>query len=224
PANEETASALGISMPAIQAYMEQRGILKMLKSITDAGNNAAKIVQNMLNFTRKKTSEKAPRNLGLLLDSTIELARNDYSLKKKYDIKNIQIIREYGSDHPLVVCDASNIQQVFFNLIKNAAQAMFDAQKKQPRIILRLLTDAHFARVEIQDNGPGMDKSVAKRIFEPFFTTKKVNQGTGLGLSVSYFIIVNDHGGTLDIETAPGQTTFIIRLPLADSDQGTVSS
>lgn len=218
-ANNNAAASLGISLSAIQAYMEIRGIPKMLKSITETGNHAAKIVQNMLNFTRKKLSEKSPHNLALLLDKTIEMAQNDYSLEKKYDIKNIEIIKKYTPDQPLVLCDDINIQQVFFNILKNAAQAMFDAPEKKdpPIIIIRLSRDKEFAKIDIQDNGPGMDEAVSTRILEPFFTTKKGNQGSGLGLSVSYFIIVDDHGGTIDIESTPGQgSTFIIRLPLAD--------
>ncbi len=218
PANNEAASSLGISFPDIQAYMEMRGIPKMLESIVDTGAHAAKIVANMLDFTRKKSSKKSAQDLGLLLDKTIELAQNDYSLKKNYDIKKIEIVKEYKKDRLLVFCDDSNIQQVFFNLIKNAAQAMFDSPQKteHPQLILRLSREGFFARVEIQDNGPGMNKATCNRIFEPFFTTKDVNKGTGLGLSVSYFIIVEDHGGTLNLESTPDQgTTFFIRLPLS---------
>jgi two-component system NtrC family sensor kinase len=218
PANDKAASAIGISLSDIQAYMEMRGIPKMLESITETGNHAARIVRNMLNFTRKKTSEKAFYNLSLLLDKSIELIQNDYNLKKKYGIDQVKIIKEYDRDQPPVLCDDTNLQQVFFNLLKNAAHAMFDAPQKKglSQITLRLSSDKKFAKVEIQDNGPGMDKAISNRIFEPFFTTKKAKRGTGLGLSVSYFIIVDDHGGKLDMESTPGQgAKFIIRLPLS---------
>ncbi len=70
-------------------------------------------------------------------------------------------------------------------------------------------------QIEIEDNGPGMDKKTQERIFEPFFTTKGVNRGTGLGLSVSYFIIVDDHGGEMEVESEPDKgTKFIIKLPV----------
>ena len=74
-------------------------------------------------------------------------------------------------------------------------------------------------RIEIEDNGPGMDKTIQSRIFEPFFTTKPVGVGTGLGLSVSYFIITQNHGGSMDVISSPGKgSNFIIRLPLEEKN------
>ena len=83
-----------------------------------------------------------------------------------------------------------------------------------PQIILRLFEDSGLICIEIEDNGPGMDDTVRKRVFEPFFTTKPVDRGTGLGLSVSYFIIVENHGGRMKVESIPGiGTKFTICLP-----------
>jgi signal transduction histidine kinase len=80
--------------------------------------------------------------------------------------------------------------------------------------VLRVTREKDQARIEIEDNGPGMDEETRSRIFEPFFTTKSPGVGTGLGLSISYFIITEDHGGTMEVESSPGKgTTFIIRLP-----------
>jgi signal transduction histidine kinase len=85
-----------------------------------------------------------------------------------------------------------------------------------PTIRIRTKSDEYFARIEIEDNGPGIPEEVRKRIFDPFFTTKPVGEGTGLGLSVSFFIIVSHHHGTIEAESSPGEgTRFIIRLPLA---------
>jgi len=91
---------------------------------------------------------------------------------------------------------------------------MFQAEVEHPLITLRLLKVDDGVRVEIEDNGPGMDKKTCSRIFEPFFTTKDPDKGTGLGLSVSYFIVVDDHGGEMEVKSLSGcGTTFIIRLP-----------
>ena len=87
----------------------------------------------------------------------------------------------------------------------------------KPKFILRLFreTGTNMLRIEIEDNGPGMDEKIRKRVFEPFYTTKPVGDGTGLGLSVSYFIIVENHGGEIAVESVPGSgAKFIIRLPL----------
>ena len=86
-----------------------------------------------------------------------------------------------------------------------------------PRIALRLRRDKDFIRLDVEDNGPGMDEETRKRVFEPFFTTKDVGVGTGLGLSVSYFIVTSHHGGTMTVDSTPGQgTRFTLRLPGSD--------
>jgi signal transduction histidine kinase len=117
---------------------------------------------------------------------------------------------------PKVRCEATKIQQVYLNILKNGAQAMTeDPDTIAPRFTLRVMEDGEMVRVEIEDNGPGMEEAVRKRIFEPFFTTKSVGIGTGLGLSVSYFIITENHRGSLSVLSTPGVgTCFVIRLPI----------
>jgi PAS domain S-box-containing protein len=217
PTNEKVATELGSSMAVIKSFMEKRGILKQLENINQAGGHAAKIVKNMLSFARKSDSIKTEHHLNELIDNTINLSQNDYNLKKKYDFKQIQITREYNPDIPVVLCEGSKIQQVIFNLLKNAAESMSleNQGEKKPKLVLRLHKKKEMACIEIEDNGPGMDHSTRKRIFEPFFTTKSVDKGTGIGLSVSYFIIVNDHGGKIEVESIVGKgTKFIIKLPI----------
>jgi signal transduction histidine kinase len=129
-----------------------------------------------------------------------------------------------------VPCVRTEIEQVVLNLLRNAAQAMSDngSPERPPCITLRLHRENELAVIEIADNGPGMDDMQLKRIFEPFFTTKEVGVGTGLGLSVSYFIVTNNHNGTLSAESVLGEgASFIIRLPLNDPlahDPGTVEA
>ncbi|MBU1342507.1 MAG: hypothetical protein KKE44_15290, partial [Proteobacteria bacterium] len=149
--------------------------------------------------------------------NTIELAQTDYTLKSKYDFKTIEIIKEYESGLLCVLCHGGSLQQVFFNIIKNAAEAIFHAKEKNkpPKLILRILKDTAWVQIEIEDNGPGIEEKIKPRIFEPFFTTKGPREGTGLGLSVSYFIVVEDHDGDIKVESERGTgTKFVIRLPL----------
>jgi len=102
------------------------------------------------------------------------------------------------------------------NLLTNAAQAMVETFS--PAISLKTFAEDEWACIEIEDNGPGMTEDVSKHIFEPFYTTKPAGEGTGLGLSVSYFIIVNHHNGTIDVDSVLGRgTKFTIRLPIAMS-------
>lgn len=230
PANIRAADELDISLSSITDYMEKRDILKLLSSIGEAGDRAAQIVENMLSFSRQSGRRFSHYNLGDLLDKTIELAENDYNLKQKYDFKRIQIIREYEPSIPEVQCEGSTIQQVFLNILRNGAEAMAEsntqmaetqeAESPSPknRFILRIKSKNGLACIEIEDNGPGMEENLRKRIFDPFFTTKPIGVGTGLGLSVSYFIITKNHGGEINVRSEPGKgTTFIICLPFEKS-------
>lgn len=142
--------------------------------------------------------------------------KNDYNLKKKFDFKKIRIERDYMPGLPKVSCRASEIQQVFFNILSNGVQAMMsDPMNQEPCFFLRLFMQNDMVSVQIQDNGPGMNAEQRKRIFEPFFTTKNVGEGTGLGLAVSYFIITENHKGRIQVESSPGQgSCFTISLPV----------
>lgn len=215
--NIKAAHECGIDLASICCYLEKRKIIKFLDDIRLSGERAHRTVENMLNFSRKSESRKIPVQLADLLDKTVALAAHDYDLKKKYDFRHIKIIRSFSRRMCTVPCVATEIEQVVLNLLRNAAQAMADGGTagKPPCINLRLYRENHAAVIEVEDNGPGMNQSTLKRVFEPFFTTKDVGIGTGLGLSVSYFIITNNHQGTLEVESKPGKgTNFIIRLPL----------
>ncbi|MCP4750641.1 MAG: PAS domain-containing sensor histidine kinase, partial [Proteobacteria bacterium] len=215
PKNKRVAEECGVSMEAMKKYLEKRGIEKMVDTIMGSGKRASEIIDNMLSFSRKSESRFAPHGLTDLLDQTVEIAKTDYDLKKKYDFRRIEIRREYAPGLPPVRCEGSKIQQVYLNILKNGAEAMAEAGVKNSRFILRSSLEKDMARIEIEDNGPGMDKETRDRIFEPFFTTKGIGVGTGLGLSVSYFIITKNHEGAMSVETTPGKgTNFIIRLPL----------
>ena len=215
PANQKAALAAGTDIEVIEHYMQTRGIFRMLDTITESGQRVAQIVSNILSFARKNDSDESVHHLDNILDKTIALAATDYDLKKEYDFKQIEILREYDNSLPAVPCQASKIQQVVLNILTNGAQAMQEAGTLKPRFILRTYADParDMACMEIEDNGPGMNKKTRKHIFDPFFTTKPTGVGTGLGLSVSYFIITENHKGELLVESSPGAgAKFIIRL------------
>ena len=216
PANEQEARACGTDLETVRSYLEKREIFRFLENIRISGERASHIVENMLSFSRRSESRKAPVDLSELLDKAVELAAHDYDLKKKFDFRRIHIERQYEPGLPPVPCAATEIEQVIFNLLRNAAQAMRQSRESSPPCIsLRLRREKEQVVMEIADNGPGMDESHLKRIFEPFYTTKEVGVGTGLGLSVAYFIITNNHNGSMSAESSPGKgASFIIRLPL----------
>ena len=216
PANRAEAARLGLDMNTLRRYLEVRGITGFLDGIVQAGTRASRIVADMLAFSRGSVSEFLPNRLDEMLETVVRLADSDYDLKKKYDFRQIEVVRDYDAGLGEVLCDRPQIEQVFLNLIKNAAHAMSALPSSVPRrIILRTRRDGKFARVEVEDNGPGMDEATRKRAFEPFFTTKKVGIGTGLGLSVSYFIITDQHKGSISVTSHKGVgCRFNIRLPI----------
>ncbi len=216
PQNAAAAAECGTSLEAIRAYLEKRDIRTMLDSIRTAGERAARIVANMLQFSRRGPLELTPACLPELIDRALDLAASDYDIRKRYDFRRIEIVREYAPDLPAVPCSAPEIEQVLLNLLKNAAQALAGAERPEPpRIVVRTRREGAYARIEVEDNGPGMSEKVRRRVFEPFFTTKEAGVGTGLGLSVSYMIVTSNHKGTISAESEPGRgARFIVRLPL----------
>ena len=219
PANQTDAAACGLQLESIRCYLDKREIFRFLENIRVSGERASHIVENMLSFSRRSESQKVPVNMAGLLDKAVELANHDYDLKKKFDFRDIRIVRNYQTDLPPVPCVSTEIEQVILNLLRNAAQAMSDASmpERAPCITLHLRRENESAVIDIADNGPGMAQAQLKRIFEPFFTTKEVGVGTGLGLSVSYFIVTNNHSGSLTAESTLGSgASFIVRLPLND--------
>jgi PAS domain S-box-containing protein len=216
PANLKAAEAAGTSMAAIRHYMTLRQLDRMLDNIRTSGERAAAIVRNMLSFARKSDHTVSSHDLRVLMDESVELAQTDYDMKKHYDFKQIQIVRQYAETVDPVPCEKSKIQQVFLNILKNGAEAMTDnlAATAVARFTLKIEDDGLWVRVDIADNGPGMEENTRRRVFEPFFTTKPAGKGTGLGLSVSYFIITENHSGKMDVFSTTGKgTRFVIRLP-----------
>ncbi len=216
PANRSAAEALNVDLNKVHGYLEERGVLRFLEGIRDAGARATRIVADMLAFSRRGNAESTPIRVDDMLDTVIRLAASDYDLKKEYDFLQIEIVRDYDPTLSEIYCDRTEIEQVVLNLVKNAAQAMTGAGMSPHHCItLRTRREGDVARIEVQDNGPGMDEATRSRVFEPFFTTKAVGVGTGLGLSVSYFIVTEQHQGSISVTSTPGQgACFIIRLPL----------
>ncbi len=223
PKNRKVAEELGINIEDVQRYTEARGILGFIEGIRSDGARAAKIVADMLAFSRRSDSKLEKIDFPELVETVLRLAANDYNLRKHYDFRCINVIRNYDPDLANVRCDKTKIEQVLLNLIKNAAQAMgMNEAQEDPTLTISTEKytdpahpDKHYVRIVVEDNGPGMEEDVRKRVLEPFFTTKEVGIGTGLGLSVSYFIITKHHKGTMNVESTPGEgTRFIICLPV----------
>ena len=218
PKNVEQAQEAGIELEAINRYLQAREVPKLLDGIQQAGARAAKIVTHMLSFSRRSNRQMSPCDLSALIDQAIDIASNDFDLTIGFDFKGHAVTRQFDPQLGPVPGIPNELEQVLLNLLKNAAQAIHQrTDKSEPgRITLRTKLNPPWAEIQVEDNGVGMPEHVRKRIFEPFFTTKEVGQGTGLGLSVSYFIITNNHKGQMEVHSTQGQgTCFTLRLPLA---------
>jgi signal transduction histidine kinase len=127
----------------------------------------------------------------------------------RHKLKGIEISREYATPFPALTAHATELNQLWTNLIDNAA----DALGGRGQLVLRTRMNAGWAVVDIEDNGPGISADVQHRLFEPFFTTKPPGKGTGLGLAISHSI-VQKHHGSIEVESEPGRTRFRVRIPL----------
>lgn len=217
PANRTAMDRAGITFAQLDLFVKSRKIDHIIEAILESGQRAADIVKNMLGFVRKETGDNQDISLSDLMDKTLDLAANDFDIQRNFDFRKITVIKEYAADMPNVSCQPGKLQQVFLNILKNGADAMAEKiySTDGPEFRLRIYYESPWAIVEIEDNGPGIGADQRKRIFEPFFTTKTIGKGTGLGMSVSYFIIHEHHRGQLEVETEPGvYSRFIIKLPL----------
>ncbi len=174
------------------------------------------IVRAMKEFAHPDQREKSPADLNQALTSTLTIARNEYKYVADVDT-------DLG-DLPPVVCHVSALNQVFLNLIVNAAHAIEevvgkDGSRGTIRIVTR--TEGDTVRIEIGDTGVGIPERILHQIYDPFFTTKPVGKGSGQGLAIARSVIVDKHGGTLSCQSEVGHgTTFIIRLPVNSGGNG----
>ncbi|MEH2261905.1 trifunctional serine/threonine-protein kinase/ATP-binding protein/sensor histidine kinase [Nostoc sp.] len=186
---------------------------KLLSSMRVGADRIRQIVLSLRNFSRLDEAEIKPVDIHSGIDSTLLILQHRLNNSKHPEIK---VVQRYGQ-LPLVNCYASALNQVFMNIITNAIDALEKSHTNpQPTIIIHTeFRDSKKLIIRIADNGVGMSESVKNNIFNPFFTTKSVGSGTGLGLSTSYSIVVEKHGGNLSCISAPGEgTEFIIEIPV----------
>ena len=187
-------------------------IPKAIQQSLEGINRVTEIVHALKGFSHPGVKTKTFLNLNTALGNTITVARNEW----KYVA---DVVTDFAPDLPDVICLPGEINQVFLNILVNAADAIADVVGKsgeKGKITVRTRQDGNWVEVRISDTGTGIPPSVQDRIFEPFFTTKDVGKGSGQGLAIAYDIVEVKHGGTLIYETKAGEgTTFIIRLMAA---------
>ena len=193
------------------AFLRQEVPQAITQTLEGVGR-VADIVRAMKEFAHPPQASKELFDLNRALTTTATVTRNEW----KYVA---EIATDFDPELPPVPCHPAEVNQVFLNILVNAAHAIRDAKRKDPErkgvITLSTRRNGGFAEVRISDTGTGIPTAVRHRIFEPFFTTKTVGEGTGQGLSLSRNIVVIKHQGELEFESREGEgTTFTIRLPL----------
>jgi two-component system NtrC family sensor kinase len=207
--NNPLASVVGFAEFLAERPDVPSALREPVTIIRDEAERASGIVKNLLSFARKQERQRRPTAIQPLLEATLALLRNELMATR------VDARLEIGPDLPVPVVDANQMQQVFVNLIHNAAQAI-GAAGRPGTVTVRARHWADGVAVDVIDDGPGIPQALVGQVFDPFFTTKPEGQGTGLGLSISQGI-VSEHGGRITLETAEGVgSTFTVYLPVGE--------
>jgi signal transduction histidine kinase len=178
---------------------------QLMTDIEDAGNRVSSLVAAAKQYSQLDRASHQRIDVHDGLKSTLVMLAHKIG-------DGVRVVKDFDRTLPLIPAHPGELNQVWTNLIDNAVQAM----NGSGTLTLRTSRDADRVLVEIGDTGPGVPPELRQRIFEPFFTTRPVGQGTGLGLDISYRIVVNRHGGDIGLVSDPGDTRFQVRLPVAE--------
>ncbi|MEH1837327.1 MAG: ATP-binding protein [Nostoc sp.] len=220
--NPNPASEIQIAVENMDLEFLQEDLPKMLSSMKVGTDRIRQIVLSLRNFSRTDEAEFKSVDIHEGIDSTLMILQ--HRLKAKPEQPEIEVLKDYGNV-PLVECYAGQLNQVFMNILVNAIDALEESNGKltyqeikdnPSRIRIRTsVVNSTWLEVAIADNGVGISKEFQQRIFDPFFTTKPIGKGTGMGMSISYQIVTQKHGGKLEcLSTAGEGTEFIIQVPL----------
>jgi signal transduction histidine kinase len=223
-----STSAIQAKIADIDLEFLRADLLKLLASMQIGAERIEEIVKSLRTFSRLDESEMKEVDIHEGIDSTLLILQHRF--KGKPGCQPIAVIQDYGN-LPLVECYAGQLNQVLMNILTNAIDVLEqvntqstyqDFQARPLQINIRTsVIDLHWVQIAIADNGTGMSLDVRKHIFDPFFTTKPVGKGTGLGMSVSYAIITQKHGGKLECFSTLGEgTEFLLQIPIRQLDAG----
>jgi len=178
---------------------------QLMTDIEDATSRVSSLVSAAKQYSQMDRAAHQWIDVHTGLDSTLVMLTHKIG-------NGVKVVKDYDRSLPQVPAHPAELNQVWTNLIDNAVQAMAGAGT----LTVKTYREDDHVVVSIGDSGPGVPEELKKRVFEPFFTTKPVGEGTGLGLDISYRIIVNGHGGDIRLESKPGDTRFLVRLPLTE--------
>jgi two-component system, NtrC family, sensor kinase len=201
-------------LEAVDLDFLREDLPKLAGSMKVGTERIREIVRSLRTFSRLDEAEVKPIDIHQGIDSTLMILQH----RLKGD-NAIEIIKQYG-ELPLVECFAGQLNQVFMNILANAIDALQEGRSDQATPCqIRIMTsvmDTQTVQISFTDNGAGIPAAIQAKIFDPFFTTKPVGQGTGMGMSISYQIITEKHGGKIFCNSTPGEgTEFVIQIPIA---------
>jgi signal transduction histidine kinase/predicted CoA-binding protein len=199
------------ALPAALAWLDASFTMRsLLHEVSEGAARIADIVHALKSYAYLDQAPVQEVDIHTSLENTLTILRSQ--------LKSIEVERDYAPNLPIVQAYGSELNQVFTNILDNAAEAVAgafsDDSQGQGRIVIRTRAEKDTVVIEIEDNGPGIPPEIISRVFDPFFTTKPPGKGTGLGLNISYNIIVVKHRGDLSVSSEPGKTCFHIRLPI----------
>ncbi len=211
--NQALAAELHISLEGIHQYLEQRQILKFMDNIRIAIDRALQVIATMLNFGTQNPINMKEENIITLIENALSFAEQDYDLLHTSDIAKIKVHKDFPQENVSLICSSTQITQVLFNLIKNGMQALHGLP--HPELTIKVYKENDHVIVKVSDNGLGIPEHLLANLFKPFFTTKSKEQGTGLGLAVSHYIVNENHHGSLTADNPKtGGACFTAKLPL----------
>lgn len=213
----DPVDAIKATADAIEVDFIREDMPRVLQSMQVGAERIREIVASLRRFSRVDEAQMKGIDIHDSLDSTLLILR--HRCKATAERGEIEVYRHYG-DLPKIECYASQINQVFMNILSNAIDALEDAMLSEAQLDPAVITIQTEAKADaaivvwIANNGPGISEDVLAHLFEPFFTTKPIGKGTGLGLAISYQIVVDKHGGQLTCHTTEDNTRFRIELPV----------
>jgi len=216
----EEAGADGEAVTQARASIEAADIDFLRKEIPDALAQSldgvarvSEIVRAMKDFSHPGSKQKRPIDVNAAIGNTLVVARNTWKYVAELET-------DLAADLPPVPGLPAELNQVLLNIVVNAAQAIAEELPEGEKGWIRIRTrqDDGNVRIDVSDSGPGMPEEVSTKVFDPFFTTKEVGKGSGQGLAIARSIVVDQHGGTIAVDSRPGEgTTFSIWLPVGDT-------
>ena len=213
PALESVVGVVGRACVAealryLEAVLAVAGLVEEVEAST---TRVSALVETMKAYSHLDQAPLQDVYVNEELDNTVAILA--------YELDEVEVVREYDEALPRITAYGGELNQVWTALIENAIDALGEVNR--PRITLRTGCEGDRVLVEVADNGPGVPEELQRRVFEPYFTTKGVGAGAGLGLDVSYRVVVGRHGGDLRVVSRPGDTRFQVRLPMdGPAEQG----